>query len=614
MTSLPPTPPVAALDPVTRYATEVVAGRVVAGRLVRLACQRHLNDLTHASAKGLVWNVQEAQRVIDFFPTILRLPENVAADEEFDVDVDLLALEGDPFVLSPFQQFIAGSLFGWYTAKGFRRFRIAYIEAAKGSGKTPFGAGLMIYKAVADGTRGAQVFFAATALAQAKIPFKDAEGMVLASPSLRRIFDATVNNLTVRASGSFMRAISSEKKGLDGKRVFGCLIEELHEHPTPLVVQKMRAGIKGLRNALLVAITNSGFDRNSICWHYHEYSRQVLDGTIPNESWFAFVCQLDPCDACLAAGKLQPSDTCARCDDWRVEGPHWLKANPNLGVSLPWEYLREMVREAVDMPSQQGIVKRLNFCIWTEQVTVWIPVNRWALCAAPVPWPPEMFRGRECFIGGDFSAKVDLSSIVFVFPRPLDRALAAGAVNQITRAIDVLPYFWMPAETLQQRAQEDNIPYPEWAAQGFLTKTPGPLVDHDAIVNFVIEESQARGYHVRGIGIDQSGATAVITRLRRHFGEEFVTEVPQGFRMLSGPSTTVEALVFSQNLVHDGNPVMTMCIGNMGKEENHWREIRPVKLSQRKRIDGGLALIDAVHVMERTVDEGVAEDPQVIGA
>lgn len=600
-------------DPVTRYAADVVAGTIVAGRLVRLACQRHLNDLKGAAAKGLVWRVDEALRVIAFFPKILKLPERVDAGEA-QVDEEDQFAEPQPFVLSPFQQFIAGSLFGWYKANGRRRFRIAYIETGKGSGKTPFGVGLMIYRCVADGERGAQVFFAATKLDQAKIPFADLEKMVASSPSLLKKFDPTVNNMAMPTTGSFIRAISAEKRGLDGKRVSAALLEELHEHPTGIVVQKVRAGIKGRPNALIVEITNSGFDRNSICWAHHELSREILEGTKQDESWFAYVAQLDACEACRLAGKQQPSDACPHCDDWRLEGPHWQKPNPNLGISVSWQYLRDEVRVAIASPTEQNMVKRLNFGIWTDQITVWIPVDRWTLCrseavASLVDFRARLqaFRGRECYLGGDLSEKIDLASVQLVFPRPIVREAVPvddDGPEGITRAVDVLSFFWMPDETLQQRAKEDNIRYPEWRDGGFLFSTPGALIDHDAIASFIIDEV-ATCVHVRGIGIDQAGATAFITRLRRHFGEELVTEVPQGFRMLSGPSKTLEALVFSGNLSHDGNPVMTMCIGNMGKEENHWREIRPVKLQQRKRIDGGVALIDGICTMERTVSEPV---------
>ncbi len=368
-----------ALDPVTRYATDVQAGRVVASRLVRLACDRHLRDLEMADAKGLAWRPEAAQDVIEFFATCLCLPENTETSQD-----DETANDPKPFILSPFQQFIAGSLFGWYTAAGFRRFRIAYVETSKGSGKTPFGAGLMLYLMIADGERGAQVYAAAPTLKQAQDAFRDAERMVDASPHLRAVVDRKVNNLAVLETGSFFRPISSEKRGLDGKRVHGALVDELHEHAGDTVTVKIRAGTKGRRNALILEITNSGFDVSTVCYAHHDYSRQILEGEVANEAWFAFVCHLDACDRCRAAGKMQPSDDCPDCDDWKTEGPHWLKANPNLGVSLPWQYLREQVREAIDLPSQRNMVRRLNFCQWTQQQTAGIPMEAWAACAAPI--------------------------------------------------------------------------------------------------------------------------------------------------------------------------------------------------------------------------------------
>lgn len=597
----------------TQYATDVVGGTVVASRLVRLACARHLRDLQEAEARALVWNPHEAQEAIDFFATCLVLPEET--DDE-DTDEEEGPKEATPFVLTPFQAFIVGSLFGWFkwrvgkltgARKLRQRYRIAYFEGGKGCGKTPMGAGILIYMLVRR--RNAQLFCAAVTKEQARIAFADCAKMVKAAPHLAEVIDQKVANLAILDTGSFIRPISSEKRGLDGKRVQGAVIDELHEHPSAVVVAKVRAGIKGRPDALIFIPTNSGFDRESVCWEYHEYSRQVLEGTIENDQWFAFVCHLDSCDACYAAGKTQPSDDCAACDDWKTEGPHWLKANPNLGVSLPWEYLREQVREGVNIPSQRNIVRRLNFCQWTEQRDAWITAELWSGCRSSVPMTLESMRGRECYIGLDLSDKIDLSSAVFGFPREMERAErteavlgadAAGAAP-IDRAVDVIPKFWMPQKSIVKRSQDDGVPYTEWAKAGHIIATTGELVDHDAIVDFII--AAAKVVHIRGIGVDQAGATAVITRLQREFGDEMVIEVPQGFRHMSEPSKTLEALVVTRNLAHDGSPVMAMCVSNMGKEENTWREIRPVKLHQRKRIDGGVATIDMIKTMQVTPQE-----------
>jgi len=612
-----------ALDPVTQYATDVVAKRIVAGRLVIMACQRHLHDLRAAAAKGLEWRPSDAQDAIDFFPIVLCLPEETDVNEDEEADVDVSPEAGTPFVLAPFQQFIVGSLFGWFAVRisattGARRvqqrFRIAYFEGGKGCGKTPMGAGILIYLLVRHGVRGAQLFCAAVTKEQARVAFADCLKMVQASPALQELITITGNNLAVKGTGSFIRPISAERRGLDGKRVQGAVVDELHEAPSAIVVIKLRAGIKGRPNALIFMPTNAGFDRESVCWEYHEYSRQILQGTLVNESWFAFVCHLDSCAACYAAGKLQPSDDCLDCDDWKTEGPHWLKANPNLGVSIPWQYLRDEVRVGIDLPSQGNMVRRLNFCQWTDQLDVFIAAEAWAACATPLTHAAFLasLEGRECFLGIDLSDKIDLSSVVCTFPRPLAREPVERAASgespdvddpgiknipadrpMLDCAVDVLPYFWMPAKTLARRAQEDNIPYPDWVRDGHVRSTPGSIIDHDAIVDFIITVIAVK-FRLRGIGIDNAGAAGVVSKLKRHFGEDFVQEVPQSFSRLSEPTKTLEALVVSLNLTHDANPCLAWCLANMAVEPNGWREIRPIKITQRKRIDGGVALVDGL--------------------
>jgi len=633
----------AALDPVTRYATDVVARRVVAARFVILACQRHLNDLRDAEAKGLIWKPADAQDAIDFFPAVLCLPEETDADEDAEDPIDVMPEAGTPFHLSPFQQFIVGSLFGWFAIRvsqktGARRvrqrFRIAFFQGGKGCGKTPLGAGILIYMLVRRGVRGAQLFCAGAMKDQALIPFADCLKMVHASPHLKELIKETGHNLAILATGNFIRPISSDSRSQSGKRVQGAVIEELHEHPNGNLVRKMVAGIKGRPDALIFLPTNTGFDRESVCFQYYDYACQILEGTLVNESWFAFVCHLDACDRCHAKGLRQPSDDCADCDDWKVEGPHWLKPNPNLGVSVPWQYVRDQVRVAIDVPSERNDVRRLNFCQWTDQLTVFITAEAWAACATPLS--PAAFlaslEGRACFLGIDMADKIDLASVVCIFPRAIARpALEEQATDvgpvvdpdaeptlsdqpAINCAVDVLPFFWMPAKTLQRRAQEDKIPYPDWVRDHFVGSTPGSLIDHDAIVAFIIDVLAVR-YRIRGIGVDQAGAAAVVNKLKRHFGDELAQEVPQGFKRLSEPTKLLEALVVSGNLTHDGNPCMAWCLANMAIEPNPWREIRPVKITQRKRIDGGVAAIDGLERMTATEDdEPPVEGPLVVAA
>jgi phage terminase large subunit-like protein len=233
-----------------------------------------------------MWKPEEALRAIEFFPDILCLADGEHAAK--------------PFELGPWQKFIVGSLFGWYMDDGFRRFRTAYVEIGKGNGKSPMAAGIGLYMLVADGEEGAEVYAAAAIKDQAKIQYRDAVNMVDLSEELQEFLvkhgDKEVYNIVNRASRGYFKPISSEKRGLDGKRVHCALVDELHEHPNSTVVDKMRAGTKGRRNGLIFEITNSGFDRTSVCYQHHEYSERVVTGQVESsesDAWFAYVCALD---------------------------------------------------------------------------------------------------------------------------------------------------------------------------------------------------------------------------------------------------------------------------------------------------------------------------------
>jgi phage terminase large subunit-like protein len=293
---------------VTRYATDVVAGAIIAARLVRLACQRHLNDLRDAAAKGLLWKPAEAQEAIDFFPEVLCLPEETDADEDVEAADDVRPEQGTPFVLTPFQQFIVGSLFGWFAVRVSKKTGRPARAAAVPDRLFRRREGL---RQDTDGRRDPAVDAGAARRPRRAVVLRrgderagedrvrrlrqDGRGVAGAAVSSSRSLG---NNLSVKTTGSFIRPISAEKRGLDGKRVQGAVVDELHEHPSSTVVVKLRAGIKGRPNALIFIPTNSGFDRETVCWEYHDYSRQILEGTLVNEAWFAFVCHLDACDRC----------------------------------------------------------------------------------------------------------------------------------------------------------------------------------------------------------------------------------------------------------------------------------------------------------------------------
>jgi phage terminase large subunit-like protein len=204
--------------PVEAYAHEVVDGRIVAGRLVKLACQRHLNDLATGAARGLVWDAAAAGHALDFFGHLRHSTGEWAHQ---------------PFVLQPWQAFVVGSLFGWKRNDRLRRFRTAYVEVARKNGKSVLLAGTALYALVADDEPGAQIYAAATTRDQACIVFGEAERMVDASPALRARVTRTVNNLAVLPTSSWFRPLSADASKMDGLNVHFAGVDEVHEHPNP---------------------------------------------------------------------------------------------------------------------------------------------------------------------------------------------------------------------------------------------------------------------------------------------------------------------------------------------------------------------------------------------
>src|SRR4029077_441393 len=441
-------------DPATQYAKRVEAGQIPAGPLVRAACKRHLADLEHGADRGLYWDTAAAKRVINFFVKVLRLPDGERA--------------GQPFRLEPWQGFVAGSLFGWRRGQGgARRFRTGYCETGKGSGKSPLGAGVGLYMLTADGERGAECYAAAVTRDQAKIPFRDAVRMVEASPALSKRLQKSgerdVFNLAYLEAASYFRPISSEGRGLDGKRVHFALIDEVHEHPTDIVIEKITAGVKGRRQPLILEITNSGVDRTSICYQHHEYTERVVTGQIEDDEWFGYVCGLDDADEPFE------SEDC------------WRKANPSLGVTIQLDYLRKQVREAKGMPAKQSLVRRLNFCQWVDAANPAIDGDLWRSCEAD--FDEDQFAGLESVGGLDLSGTRDLTALARAYPPNAD-----GVVHAEVE-------FWTPGDTSADRCARDRVPYALWAREGHVTETPGRSVDYGFVAQRVSELQAERDLH-----------------------------------------------------------------------------------------------------------------------
>ena len=542
------------------YASAVVDGKIVAGKLVKLACKRHLDDLVSGKARGLIWDGDAARHAIAFF-SHLRHSTGEWANQ--------------PFELQPWQAFVIGSLYGWKRVDGLRRFRTAYVEVARKNGKSVMLAGTALYALVADGELGSHVYAAATTREQARIIFGEAERMVDASPALRARVTRTVNNLAVLPTSSWFRPLSADASKMDGLNVHFAAVDEVHEHPNAEIIQKLNTATGARRQPLIFEITTAGHDRQSICRQHHEFSVKVLESTVPAEasdSWFAYIATID-------VG-----------DDW-TNPAVWIKANPSLGVTVKVEDLKRQVDEAREMPAQQNAIRRLRLNEWTEQATRWIDMGVWT--DGSEQFDEEDLIGRTCYGGLDLARVNDLSSLALVFPpeRPDEK-------------VKVIWRHWCPSEDILRRARRDRAPYTVWRDSGFLIATEGNTTDFQFIEAEILE--LATRFNILEVAYDRTFAGELVRNLQDE-GINMV-EFGQGFISMGPAAAEFMRLLIGRTLKHGGNPVATWCASNVSVRRDPAGNEKPDKERSTERIDAVVAAIMAVGRLQTAQGGSIYEE------
>jgi phage terminase large subunit-like protein len=544
------------VDACTAYAQEVASGIRLAGPDIRNACNRHLKDLKAGKNRGLSWDVDAANKAIRFFKNILKLNGG--------------DYEGRSFDPLPWQCFVIGSLFGWKAGDGTRRFRVAYVETGKGSGKSPLAAGIGLLGLTADGEARAEVYAAATKKDQAMVLFRDAVSMVQQSPALKKILatsggNQNIWNLAYLETGSFFRPISSDD-GQSGPRPHMALVDEIHEHKTNAVVEMMRAGTKSRKQALIFMITNSGSNKLSPCWSYHEYGSKVAAGELEDDGFFSFICSLDEGDDPIQ------DESC------------WFKSNPSLqDADLPGlKYLREQVTEARGMPSKEAMVRRLNFCEWTGAEAPWISADVWKSAGQDFDW--HDLRGRRAYAGLDLSSTTDLTGLVFLV-EPVEP----------DEPWKLVPFAWLPAQDLQRKSETDRVPYLQWKELGYLETTPGRAVSKRIVAQRL--SSLSEFFDVQAVAYDRWRIEDLMS-MASDEGINLPNMVPfgQGYSSMSKAVEHFEVMLLNGDVVHPKHPVMNWCANNAVCTADDAGNRKPSKEKATGRIDLIVAAIMAAGV------------------
>jgi len=470
---------------------------------------------------------------------------------------------GQPIVFTPDQRERWTIVFGWMRPDGTRRFRIAYMELARKNAKSTEAAGAGLFLTVADHEPGAEVYATATKKDQAKIVWSAAESMVKQSPALKRWVRTYRNNISCLKMASKFEPLGADSDTLDGLNPHGNIVDEMHAHKDRGLWDVLLTAQGARRQPLTIAITTAGiYDPESIGWQLHDYAVKVLEGAIEDDRFFAYIAAMD------------------EGDDWRDERA-WEKANPNLGISVKLDYLREQCAQAERQPSFLNTFLRLHGNQWTQQVTRWIPLERWNLCADP----PHPLAGRIVFGGLDLSTKIDVAALTLL--------------AELDGFYDLHFRFWVPEELVNERERRHEGPsYAAWVRDGFLIATPGNVIDYEFIRADILEH--AKRMKLKQVGYDPWNAEQLATQLmdalnpsRSDAGFQMVS-MRQGMATLSEPSKEFEKLTIARKLRHGAHPVMRWMVANVTTRTDANGNIAPDKSTSVGKIDGVVSTILAL--------------------
>ncbi|MCP4616632.1 MAG: terminase large subunit [Bradyrhizobium sp.] len=534
-----------------RHAWEHAPRHRSVGELERQAYDRHAADLRGGKERGLYFDDRASQRAIGFIETYCRHSKG--------------EWSGKQFILEGWQRFLVGSLFGWHRADGTRRFRLCYIQLARKNGKTQLLAAIGLYLLVADSEPGSEVYSAATKRDQAKIMFDEAAKMVRGSPSLASRLEVVggrpqsrSNNICCVRLNSKFEPLSSDRDSQDGLNIHGALIDELHRHRDGEMFDVLETGTGARRQPIIAAITTPGTGQSGICHEQRVHSGQVLDGTVQDDAYLAYVCE--------------PDDGA----DWADEAS-WEQGNPNIDVSVKRDQLREKCKRAQGSPARQNMFRRLHCGQWTEQVDRWLDMDRWSACGGAID--PATLRGRACYGGLDLASTTDLAAFVLDFPPTADGPHV------------LLAWCWCPEDNLDERTRNEETLFRQWIASGDLEATDGNVINY-AVIRETINDA-ARQFDLRQIGYDPWNATQLATQLQDEDGLDLV-KMRQGVGGMSGPCKEFEKLVRSGELAHGDHPVMRWCANNIGMYTDGNDNIKPSRTNSGGRIDLIVAGVMAV--------------------
>ena len=468
---------------------------------------------------------------------------------------------GKKFELIDWQEQIIRDLFGTLKPNGYRQFNTAFIEIPKKQGKSELAAAVALLLTCGDGEQRAEVYGCAADRQQASIVFEVAADMVRMCPALSKRVKilASQKRIIYIPTNSFYQVLSAEAYSKHGFNIHGVVFDELHTQPNRKLFDVMTKGSGDARmQPLYFLITTAGTDTHSICYETHQKAKDILEGRKIDPTFYPVIYGAD------------------ENDDW-TDPKVWEKANPSLGITVGIDKVQTACESAKQNPSEENSFRQLRLNQWVKQAVRWMPMDKWDKCAFAVN--EDDLRGRVCYGGLDLSSTTDITAFVLVFP-PLDEE----------DKYIILPYFWIPEDTLDLRVKRDHVPYDVWERQEYLQTTEGNVVHYGYIEKFI--EQLGKRFNIREIAFDRWGAVQMVQNLE---GMGF-TVVPfgQGFKDMSPPTKELMKLTLEQRIAHGGHPVLRWNMDNIFVRTDPAGNIKADKEKSTEKIDGAIATIMAL--------------------
>lgn len=541
----------------------------------RWACERFLRDVQRAGTEEFpyVFDEEKAQRFFNW-AYLHRHTKGVLA--------------GEPIDFAPIQRFIFGNVYGWvHQDTGLRRFRKAYWQVARKNAKSQSLAIVGDYELMALGEPMSEVYIGATKSMQAKIIYNEVVAMLKRCPLLKDKWHESYGVIRHPKSDSILRALSKDDgKTGDGLNPQCGLIDEYHAHPTDEILEVINTGMVARRQPLLFIITTAGTNFGGPCYRV-EYPlvEKILDPSL----------DFDVADYFCMVNELDRDQEGNLVDDVKDE-ECWVKANP-IAATYPegLANIRSKLASALESPEKMESFLTKNMNLWVNQSAMsYMDMAKWKERGAITKIPVDLY-GRSAYVGIDLSKRIDLTAAGIIVPIDVD-----SAVQYVVRA-----HGFIPEDTVAVHEKTDKVPYRAWAKAGYLTITPGDVVDYRFIELWIHETTDDLGVNVKELCYDPYNAT--------HFAQDFdaqgimTVEVRQGMRTLSEPTKAFREEAYRGNILHEPNPLLDWAVSNAVTKRDHNENIILDKEKSTNRIDPIAAVINAFSRARVTAEEDMSD-------